>query len=177
MTVGLKDVDGNEYETVQIGTQTWMAENLCVTRNPFGVLVISHLPNNIPNNVKEYGRLYDWETACKICPHGWHLPSDNEWTILEDALGDNAGGKMKDKDFWKHPNMGATNERGFSARPTGYWNESGFDNYFGLRGIFWSSTRQDAHFVWSRVLSFDNANLRRAPQHPQYGFSVRCVKD
>lgn len=175
--VTAKDVDDNEYRTVRIGTQIWMAENLRVTRQVDGTPVKSYEPNDDASTVAEYGRLYDWETACQVCPAGWHLPSDAEWAVLESYLGDHAAGKLKDIGYWQSPNTGATNETGFAARPAGYHNDAGFDNNFTARGVFWTSTPQDAHFVWSRVVSYDQANLRRAPQHRQYGFSVRCIRN
>ena len=173
----IRDVEGNEYRTVKIGMQVWMAENLRVAHKPDGAPVKSYAPNDDPNNVKAYGYLYDWETACRVCPPDWHLPSEAEWATLESYLGNSAAGKLKDIGYWKSPNTGATNETGLSARPAGYYNDQGFENNFGLRCIFWCSTRRDTHFIWTRVLSYDHADLRRAHQHPQYGFSIRCVKD
>jgi len=173
----LRDFEGNEYRTVRIGDQIWMSENLRSTRTREGIVVTSFLPNNDSSNIRNYGRLYDWETAIRIAPNGWHLPSDTEWHALEKHLGKTAGAKLKDTVFWSPPNTGATNAAAFNARPAGYWNEGGFDNNFGLRAVFWSSTKQNSHFVWSRTLSYDHDSLRRAPQHPQYGFSVRYIKD
>ncbi len=154
-----------------------MAENLRSTKTPAGRDVVSYLPNDDSSTIEQYGRLYDWETTLRIVPKGWHLPNDAEWRMLEQYAGEGAGGKLKDTLFWRSPNTGGTNVTGFSARPAGYWNDGGFDNNFGARAVFWSSTKQDSHFVWSRTLSFDHDSLRRASQHPQYGFSVRCVKD
>ena len=170
------DIDGNRYRTVQIGTQVWMTENLRVTRTVKGDTVVSHLPNGDSNSVNIYGRLYDWPTAISIAPTGWHIPTDDEWKTLGEHTGTFGAAKLKDSLYW-HTNLRATNETGFSARPAGYWNESGFDNRFGLTAVFWSSTQVDSHFVWSRTLSANHDTLRRAPQHPQYGFSVRCIKD
>ncbi len=173
----LKDFEGNQYKAVVIGEQTWMAENLRSTKTQDGTPVLSFFPNDDSNAVAQYGRLYTWETALTIAPKGWHLPTDAEWYALEKHLGKNTGAKLKDTVLWRSTNTGATNPAGFSARPAGYWNDSGFENNFGSRAVFWSSTKQDSHFVWSRTLSHDHDSLRRAPQHPQYGFSVRCIKD
>ena len=171
------DIDGNRYRTVQIGTQVWMAENLRVTRSSRGKSVISYSPDGDTSNVPSYGRLYDWQTALRISPRGWHIPSDEEWRVLEEHLGAVGAAKLRDTILWCTSRRSGTNETGFSARPAGYWNESGFDNRFGFTAVFWSSTQSDSHFVWSRTLSADHDTVRRARQHPQYGFSVRCVKD
>lgn len=170
------DIDGNRYRAVQIGTQVWMTENLRVTRTFGGEPALSYLPNDDSNSVKTYGRLYDWHTAIRVAPKGWHIPTDDDWKVLGEYLGNLGASKLKDSLYW-HTDKSATNETGFSARPTGYWNESGFDNRFGLTTVFWSSTQVDSHFVWSRTISANHDTLRRAPQHPQYGFSVRCIKD
>lgn len=168
----LTDIDGNRYATVRIGDQVWMAENLRVTKTPEGNSIISHFANNDSSTVREFGRLYDWQTALHIAPKGWHLPSDDEWNILARHLGTLAAATLKDGAHWR-----GTNETGFSARPAGYWNDSGFDNRFGQTAVFWTSTHQDSHFVWSRTISAQHDTLRSVTQHPQYGFSVRCIKD
>lgn len=171
------DIDGNRYRTTQIGTQVWMAENLRVTRTPEGKPVTSYFPNGDSSEAKLYGRLYDWATAIQIAPKGWHIPSDEEWERLSKYLGVLSGAKLKDTLHWRTSSRSATNETGFTALPSGYWNDSGFDNRFGLTAVFWSSTQVDSHFVWSRTMSATHDTLRKAPQHPQYGFSVRCIKD
>ncbi len=108
--------DGKVYKTVKIGTQTWMAENLAF-KTESGCWAY----DNDESNVAKYGRFYNWETSKKVCPAGWHLPSDKEWKTLTDFLGGEnvAGGKMKSKTDWNDPNTGATNKSGFngSSRP------------------------------------------------------------
>ena len=106
--------DGKTYKTVKIGTQEWMAENLAY--KPSSGNYWAYDDDN--SNVAKYGYLYDWETAKKVCPSGWHLPSDEEWTTLTDYLGgeDVAGTKMKSTSGWKEDGNG-TNESGFSALP------------------------------------------------------------
>jgi uncharacterized protein (TIGR02145 family) len=173
----LTDIDGNRYQTLRIGTQIWMAENLRVTRTPDGNLVPWHFPNDDSSCVMVYGLLYDWQTALQSAPKGWHVPSNEEWDKLAQHLGALGAAKLKDTLYWRTSSKNVTNETGFSARPAGYWNDSRFDNQFGLTAVFWSSTQADSHFVWSRTISADHDTLRRVPQHPQYGFSVRCVKD
>ena len=107
--------DGKTYKTVKIGTQTWMAENL-----NFETSSGSWVYKKNPSNASIYGRLYDWETAKKSCPPGWHLPSEKEWKKLRTFLGKNSiiGGELKEEGtaHWKSPNKGATNKTGFSAK-------------------------------------------------------------
>jgi uncharacterized protein (TIGR02145 family) len=173
----LRDVDGHRYRAVRLGRQTWMAENLRATRAPEGATLATRAPHDAPANVAAYGLLYDWDAARRACPSGWHLPTDAEWAALERELGPRAGGALKATTGWRPPNAGASDAAGFGARPAGYANDAGFDDQFGARAVFWTATRADEHFAWSRVLSFDSDEVRRAPQHPQYGFSVRCVTD
>ncbi len=173
----MTDIDGNKYRVVQIGTQVWMAENLQVTKAPDGTPVNSQVPNHDSNQVSNFGRLYNWSSALRVAPKGWHLPTDDEWEILARHFDSDGAAKLKDTLYWKVSDERATNESGFSARPAGYWNDQGFDNRFGLTAVFWSSTQADSQLVWSRTLSATHDTLRRASQHPQYGFSVRCIKD
>lgn len=173
----LTDIDGNEYRVVQIGTQVWMAENLRVTRASDGEPVTTHFPNQDSNQISNFGRLYDWPSALRVAPKGWHLPTDDEWEIVAQLLGPNCAHKLKDTSHWTASDGRGTNESGFSARPAGYWNDHGFDNRFGVTAVFWSSTQADSQLVWSRTLSAVHDTLRRASQHPHYGFSVRCIKD
>ena len=170
-----KDIDGNAYRIVQIGTQVWMAENLRVTRAPDGSPLQTHFPNDDSSTIKTYGLLYDWKTALRAAPEGWHVPSDDEWKILESYLGDRAVLALKDTAYWQSDNTSSTIAAAFSARSAGYWNDGEFDNRFGKTAVFWSSTPADSHFVWARTLSTNHDTLRRAQQHPHYGFSVRCI--
>lgn len=154
-----------------------MAENLRVTKTPDGKPVYSHFPNDDSSEVKVYGLLYNWKSALQVVPKGWHLPSDSEWSMIVQYLGPLCAAKLKDTLYWRISNKSTTNETGFSVRPAGYWNDSGFDNQFGLTAVFWSSTQTDSHFVWCRTFNTNNDTLHRATQHPQYGFSVRCIKN
>lgn len=119
--------EGQIYYCIQIGDQLWMAENLAYKTNT-GCWAYK----NEENNVSIYGYLYNWETACNVCPEGWHLPSNDEFYILINYLGGStiAGGKMKrtGTTYWKSPNAGATNSSGFTALPggTGYYYEDGW---------------------------------------------------
>jgi len=135
----MKDTrDNKTYKTVKIGTQWWMAENLAYKTGSG-----SWAYNNEESNVAKYGRLYHWETAKTACPTGWHLPSDAEWTTLTSYLdGESvAGGKMKTTSNWDSPNIGATNESGFSSLPVGLLTNDGGFYEVGSSGYFWSSTQ------------------------------------
>ncbi len=170
----LLDVDGEAYRTIQVGGQSWMVDNLRAIRAPDGSALASHLPNDDPALVQTYGRLYDAQEALRACPRGWSLPSDADWSRLEDALR-SSGFAVKDAATWRPPRSAARTGLGLQIRPAGYWNDQSFDNEFGARAVFWTATPQDEHFVWSRVVGEANDALRRAPQHPRYAFSVRCV--
>ncbi|MFO7829644.1 MAG: FISUMP domain-containing protein [Bacteroidales bacterium] len=170
--------DGKVYQTVIIGNQEWMAENLAYA--PSSGNYWAYHNNN--ENFETYGYLYDWETACDVCPDGWHLPSDDEWTELTDYLGgeDVAGGKLKEKGrtHWTRPNGGATNESGFSALPGGYYlNLDGGFNSIGENGCWWSATEDTTHNVWYRLMFYDYSNVYRTYTYKKMGLSVRCVRD
>ncbi|NOU18646.1 MAG: hypothetical protein HOO91_13905 [Bacteroidales bacterium] len=192
------DADGNRYNEVIIGTQTWMSENLRTTRFLDGssipnVTDVSHWKNetegaycwfkNDITNRSVYGALYNIYTVLdnrKICPLGWRLPSDDDWVILENFLGgrDVAGGKLKDSSIWANPNTGGDNSSGFSALPGGYIigpGMSGFARY----SCWWSNTIVDApdFCLWSRRLSFDEMSIEKEAVHVNTGFYVRCIKD
>jgi uncharacterized protein (TIGR02145 family) len=168
--------DGKVYKTVKIGTQWWMAENLAYQAGS-GCWAY----NNDESNVSKYGRLYNWETAKTVCPAGWHLPSDEEWTTLTDYLGGKtiAGGKMKATTDWKYDAGGnATNESGFNALPAGYRSfYGGAFSVLGASTYFWSSTPLESENAWDRDLDFDDGKVNRHDYYPTSGFSVRCSKD
>ncbi|HIA36920.1 MAG TPA: hypothetical protein EYN89_09405, partial [Flavobacteriales bacterium] len=130
--------DGKTYKTVIIGTQEWMAENLAF--KPSSGNYWAYDDNN--SNVAKYGYLYDWETAQNVCPSGWHLPTDEEWTTLTDYLGGEevAGTKMKSTSGWKDNGIG-TNESGFSGLPGGYRYDDGYYSSIGWSGLWWSPQR------------------------------------
>jgi uncharacterized protein (TIGR02145 family) len=180
LTIGLKaqtveDIDGKVYKTVKIGTQEWMAENLAYKANSgcwaFG---------NDSIFVKTYGYLYNWETAQKVCPTGWHLPSDAEWTELIVFLGGQmlAGGKLKEAgtSHWASPNKCATNETGFNALPGGDRSFGSF-NLITSDGYWWTSTESDSIKAWYRQIGNIGCNVNRFSLVKEKGFSVRCVKN
>jgi uncharacterized protein (TIGR02145 family) len=171
--------DDQTYTTIDIGSQTWFAENL--NYNTGDGNNNSWCYDNNGSNCDIYGRLYTWEAATSACPDGWHLPSDDEWTTLIDFLGgeDVAGGKMKETGttHWNSPNTGATNSSGFTALPGGYRNTSGGFYGKGYDGYWWSATGYSSTDAWSRRLYYDNDGVARLTYSKEDGFSVRCVRD
>jgi len=151
--------------------------------------------NNDINNVATYGRFYNWYAVVdsrNIAPAGWHIPTDAEWKQLEmylgmsqaqaDAIfsrGTTEGGKMKEAGtmHWFTPNIGATNESGFSALPGGYRETNGHSDTMGSNAFFWSSTEFDSGRAWYRHLSFSGSQVYRNYDDERFGFSVRCVRD
>ncbi len=163
--------DGKTYKTVTIGKQVWMAENLAYKAGS-GCWAY---------DARQYGYLYNWETAKKVCPNGWHLPSDAEWKKLTDYLGGamSAGGKLKETGtkHWKSPNEGATDEAGFSALPGGIHTKDGSFYNVGSHGVWWSSTQCYVGYPYYRSLSNDNDYMNRTFSPNSDGYSVRCIKD
>src|SRR5690554_6136155 len=172
--------DGKVYQTVTIGNQEWMAENLAY--EPSSGNYWAYDNNN--SNVETYGYLYDWETACDVCPDGWHLPTDAEWTELTDYLGRNAGGKLKatgtieaGTGLWYDPNTGATNETGFTALPGGYRYYLGTFFSIGSLGYWWSAAESGADDAWVRYMLCIDGYVLRTDKVKELGFSVRCLRD
>jgi uncharacterized protein (TIGR02145 family) len=192
------DGDGNVYNTVTIGTQVWMIENLKTTKYNDGTAITNvtgdaswsvlatgaycDYDNNSANSVS-YGRLYNWYAvnSNKLCPAGWHVPSDTEWTTLTTYLEGVtvAGGKLKETgtSHWTDPNTGATNSSGFTALPGGCRSNSSLFQYRGLYGFWWSSTANDGTYSWTRSVFNTGATVSRGVDNKPYGFSVRCLKD
>jgi uncharacterized protein (TIGR02145 family) len=128
-----------------------------------------------------YGYLYNWYSAKKACPAGWHLPNDAEWTKLVSFLGTKttAGGKLKEKgtNHWLSPNTGATNETGFSALPGGYCNKTGTFSDLGKSGFWWSSTSTGTNFASDWSMYSQNTDISNYGDNMEIGVSVRCIKD
>ncbi len=177
----LTDHDGNVYKTFLIGTQTWMAENLKTTKLNDGTsipLVIdttswSNLAtpaycwyNNDPDYKNPYGALYNWYTVNtgKLCPTGWHVPSDTEWTMMTNYLGGEslAGGKLKSTSGWNNPNTGATNETGFTAIPGGNRISSPGALFYGLgdMGCWWTSESID-DWATNRLIYSNSSRVQK----------------
>lgn len=201
------DIEGNVYTTVQIGNQVWMAENLKTTKYRNGasidytngqmawsLLAVPKSPaytnpDYTASNVAVYGRLYNWHAVNDsrgLAPAGWHIPSDAEWTTMIDFLGGKTvatANKLKatGTTYWKSPNN-ASNSSGFTALPAG---TIGYDGYFlaaqniGFYTTFWSATPAPDivnHTVWARRIWHDGV-IYGGAVYPNFGLSVRCVKD
>jgi uncharacterized protein (TIGR02145 family) len=168
--------DKKVYPWIKIGKQVWMGRNMNYT-----VKDQSWPYNEIPAAGEKYGQLYTWQGAMKACPKGWHLPADSEFTELIDTLGGKgkAAGKLKQKgnDSWKYPNVGATDEAGFSALPAGYRHFSGMFAEITEIGYFWSSTENDEDYSFYRCISGTKEAVFRYSGDKRMGFSVRCVRD
>lgn len=168
--------DDKVYTSIQIGDQTWMAENL-----NYESLSGSWVFDDILSNADTYGRLYNWQLAQEVCPDGWHLPSNNEWTALVSNLGGPgvAGGKLKEAGptHWKTPNSYATNESNFTALPGGmrYTDETFFNK--GENAYFWTSTPEGANEAYYRKMDYDRGSISYGSNDGNIGFSVRCIKD
>jgi len=195
----ITDIDGNIYKTIPIGNQTWMAENLNVSRYRNGETIPQiqdqeqwekstngawRYYNDDPANGTIYGKLYNWYAVNDprgLAPSGWHVPSDNEWESLSTFVGggSDAGGKLKETGttHWLSPNTGATNEFGFSALPGGRYASSGYFNGIGTSAIWWTSTPHSATGAYGRSLGKDGSALNSGYTSNITGYSVRCIKD
>jgi uncharacterized protein (TIGR02145 family) len=217
-TSTVTDVDGNIYNTVAIGTQCWTKENLKVTKynnndiipdstnasnSNWGTVAIGARTDyvGVSGYVGTYGYLYNWHAATdprKICPSGWHVPTDGEWRILIQSIdptyittnssSTTAGGRMKTAGTidWLTLNTG-TNASGFSAKGGGFRrsftgsglsSDGNFDN-ININGFFWSTTTNnlntgEAYFCFLLYVIDDVQMLFNTKG---YGLSVRCVKD
>ena len=198
----IEDIDGNTYKTVQIAQMRWMAEDLKTTRFNDGKPIprVENYDqwaelstpayswyNNDSLQAESYGALYNWYVveSGKLCPEGWHVPSDEEWIALETALGGaaQAGAKLKEEGtaHWKTPNTEAVNSHGFRALPGGYRSYNGTFNLMRTSAYWWSSSQKSwygsaSRAVYRYVLYNDRA-LSRHIAEQNNGFSVRCLED
>ena len=189
------DIDGNMYNTVQIGTQIWMKENLKTTKyrngneipningNWTGIETDAYTWYNNDISFKDtYGALYNWYSISNenICPEGWHIPSNTEWETLASYLSNNwtAGSKMKETGtkHWISPNTDATNESGFTGLPGGYLYGNEFDG-IGFYGFWWTSTEHSDYTAWVRYLFHQSSMLEGSTNGKGLGYSIRCIKD
>lgn len=194
------DIDGNVYNTVTIGTQVWMLENLKTTRYrngesipnvtggaPWMALTTGAycLYDNLSSSKATYGALYNWyavNDSRNIAPTGWHVPSDTEWQTLATYLGGVlvAGGKMKEvgTSHWTYESLNTTNSSGFTALPGGYIHTLDGKFYgLGESGMWWSRTAYDANYAWKFDINAYGAVLMTANVNKRNGYSVRCLKD
>jgi len=191
------------YKTKQIGTQVWMLQNLNYD------VPGSKCYNDDPANCVKYGRLYDWATAmalpascnsssCSaqiqpkhrgICPSGWHIPSDAEWTILTDFVGgeETAGTKLKSKTGWESLSgvPAGTDEYGFAALPGGKIGSGSGGSFYGVGylGGWWSATEEDEEdggaddYAYTREMDYRNEYVTKDNNGKERVFSVRCLQN
>ena len=205
------DVDGNIYNTVAIGTgatfQCWMKENLKVTKYRDNTVITLDASGGVNgttggetwsgqplgartvylNDVDflfTYGYLYNWFAVNEpkgLCPTGWHVPTNAEWTTLIDHLGgiSVAGGRMKATTLWNAPNTGATNDSGFFGFPGGIRNVNGSFNDFGNFAFFWSASVYESNpsNAWSSRLNTFGGDAGIVTNSKIMGASVRCLRD
>lgn len=200
--------DGAVYQTVKIGDQVWMAENLKYLPKVVGFSVASQTTPfyyvhgykgldvkaaKSTANYRTYGVLYNWPAAMAgsasdssnpsgvqgVCPAGWHLPSNAEWTQLVNHLYGEfiAGGKLKAKPLWNNPNYLATNETGFAAFPGGGRGLNGVVSMIGHFGYWWSATELDTNEAWAQLLFHEYAATLQTNLNKESAFSVRCVRN
>jgi len=176
--------DGKKYRSVNIGKQTWMAENLNYVTGE------SWCYENSPDSCAKYGRLYLWEKALSVCPNGWHLPYSDEWDSLAQTVGGTlspnsevehswlgTGKKLKFGSGWRDDGNG-TDIYGFSAMPGGSFNRMS-DNFYdnGKYGVWWTATDVDESSAYYWILWYFNDDLGKTIYRKNDGRSVRCVKD
>ncbi|MEI6853681.1 MAG: fibrobacter succinogenes major paralogous domain-containing protein [Bacteroidota bacterium] len=192
------DIDGNVYNIITIGTQKWMKENLKVNHYRDGSTIPNVTDaaqwqgltsgaycnyNNDAGNAATYGHIYNWYTVAdgrKLAPAGWHIPTEAEWNTLISFLGGEtiAGGKLKETgtSHWLAPNIGATNETGFTGLAAGDRTYSGNYVKLGETGTWWSSS-SDGTYAWEFITGNFGSDIGEEGGIYTYGHSVRCVKD
>jgi uncharacterized protein (TIGR02145 family) len=217
------DIDGNVYPVVGIGSQCWTKENLRVTKYRDGSIIpldesggatgdgtgqiwssrttgARTVNGHNAINLATYGYLYNWYAVSDIkglCPNGWHVPFDGDWTVMIQSLDPSqlvnnenvfiflgtqstiVGGKLKKTGttYWSSPNTGATNEIGFSILPGGNRNSVGSFSNIRNGALFWSASVVNSKYAWRRSLSYNDGGVARFFNDKQDGFSVRCLKD
>jgi len=168
--------DGKTYKTVNVGDKTWMAKNLNFAAEG------SKCYKDDPAYCEKYGRLYDWETALKACPAGFHIPSDDEWTELKVAVG-GSGNKLKSTSGWDQGpgSMGrltnGTDDYGFSALPGGRGYDDGSFDGAGDNGHWWSATESSERFARRMEMNYYSSTVDMEGKHKTNLLSVRCVQD
>jgi uncharacterized protein (TIGR02145 family) len=211
----VSDIDGNFYKTIKIGDQWWMAENLKVTKYRNGDLIGTTTPATLDisseitpkyqwayegdeSNVGTYGRYYTWFAVTDsrdICPTGWHLPTDAEWTTLADYLtnngfgyegsGSDIGKSMAATSGWDNDalagnvgnNQTSNNSSSFTALPSGVRLSNGTFYTIGFYASWWSTSEINTDEVWYRRLFSSQNALSRANSNKKHGATTRCVED
>jgi uncharacterized protein (TIGR02145 family) len=194
------DADGNKYNILSIGYQGWLATNLKTTKYNDGTAIPLVRDNNAWRLLstpgycwykndsitykKSYGALYNWFTikTGKLCPIGWRVPSDEEWSQLIRFLGGEAvaGGNLKEPGtlHWYSPNYASSmgNGNDFGALPGGYRNTyAGFSN-IEYSGYWWSSTEFGTTYAWHRFMINNGTQAFKGGSEKLYGYSVRCLR-
>jgi uncharacterized protein (TIGR02145 family) len=211
----IKDIDGNSYKTIKIGNQVWMAENLKTTKYRNGDLIGTTTPATLDisgettpkyqwaysgneSNVATYGRLYTWFVVTdsrNVCPTGWHVPSDAEWTTLTDYLTNNGygyGGSGSDiaksvatTSGWTACGIAGTvgndqasnNSSGFTGLPCGGREDYGTYHGVGDDGSWWSCLEYSTSSAYKRIMYYNGSDVNKDYSSKKGGVSVRCVKD
>ena len=188
----ITDIDGNVYETVVIGNQTWMKSNLNVSKYKDGT-PIPEVTDPVEwaklttgawcyydydsSNGKVYGKLYNWYAVNDkrgLAPTGFSIPTDVEWTTLTSFIGSEAGDKMKQVDW--SSDLKVANSSGFTALPGGICISNGDFYFIGEYGYWWSASIVDAATAWNRSLGYNSSIACRSYDDKNYGFAVRCIK-
>ncbi len=198
--ITVTDIDGNVYNTVAIGNQLWMKENLKVARyrNGDSIPYVSDGTiwagmttggqsdyNNYSSYNLIYGKLYNFYAVTDsrhICPVGWHVPTQSDFTALVNYLGGEsvAGGKLKESGsaHWYDPNLNATNETGFTALPGGFrWYVNGVFAGMSQIGQYWTSTEYNETEAYNLQLFYDDGTAPLGNNDKKEGYSVRCICD
>jgi uncharacterized protein (TIGR02145 family) len=193
--------DGKTYKKVTIGSQTWMAENLnfaaegskcygedadvVIGRDEFNFATTKTLsPAEVQANCDKYGRLYNWNTAIKVCPSGWHLPRKDEYEVLDNTVGGGeiAGKKLKSSSGW-NDNDGksgnGTDDFGFSALPGGNGDSDGFFDLVGNFGYWWTASEYEnlINGVYGRIMDYGQDYAYWSSSFKPYLHSVRCIQN
>lgn len=204
------DIDSNRYEVIKIGNQYWFKENLRTTyyrdtvkipnrqdaeewsQNKTGAYVFF---DNDPKNIERYGFLYNGYAVAtgKLCPEGWHIPTDKEWIELERFLGlpaseleqtgdrGNIAPKLKNPSGWNHSEFSGDNSSGLAIAPAGARKDNGEFVTLGQYGNFWTSTVYDDRYgllyLWNHHLHYNTDAVGRIYTLATNGYSCRCVKD
>jgi uncharacterized protein (TIGR02145 family) len=206
------DGDGNTYTTIKIGSQTWMAENLRTTKFNDGTPIPLVTANGAWYNLRTpgycwydnketehkqtFGAIYNWYAvnSGKLCPQGWHVPTDKEWMDMEKHLGmveaeavflgwrgeeKEIGGMLKSTgtSLWTLPNAGATNSTGYNGEPGGCRLLYGDFKFKYGYGYWWCSVQADSTYGIMRSLASDLVTVFKSHYQKEYGMSVRCIKD
>ena len=192
------DIDGNVYNTIAIGNQVWMTENLKTTKFNDGSSIPLITDNTVWNylsspgycfnnndsviNKNVYGALYNWYSVNtgKLAPIGWRIPTKDDWNALIFSLGGDsiAGGKLKETAqlHWQIPNVGATNEIGFTALPGGIRGNAGSFINTGYLCFWWSNTLSGTSDALSFTVNNSKVSIDMNGHNKGNGFSIRCIK-